>query len=118
MLRENLDKVHERIAQACQRSGRKFKDVTLVAVTKTIPKASILEAVSCGINQIGESRVQEALEKFPALQAGQPIEWHMIGHLQTNKAKGAVESFDWIQSIDSIRLIDAISRRAAATGTI
>ena len=117
MLRENLEKVRERMSGACLRSGRKFEDVVLVAVTKTVPAVSVLEAASIGIKHIGESRVQEAQEKFADIRPT-PLAWHMIGHLQTNKVNRAVELFDWIQSVDSVKLLEALDRGAGRLGKV
>lgn len=109
----NLEAVQERIAQACHRSGRAIKDVTLIAVTKTEDVNIIQRAFELGIRDFGESRVQEAEKKINFLSGLQPRPaWHMIGHLQSNKLKTALEIFDVIQSIDSIDIAEAINRRA------
>jgi len=107
---ENLDIIRKRIAEASRSSGRKPEDISLIAVTKTRTAAEADEAVSAGINNIGENRVQEAKLKFPIL-ASSPVK-HMIGHLQSNKAKEAVKLFDMIQSVDSLRLLAEIDREA------
>jgi pyridoxal phosphate enzyme (YggS family) len=88
--------------------------VTLVAVSKTMPAAAIREAVSAGVKILGENRVQEAREKIEALPGA--VEWHLIGHLQTNKAKLAVGLFDCIHSLDSIRLAQELGRHAEEAG--
>ncbi|MCX5751346.1 MAG: YggS family pyridoxal phosphate-dependent enzyme [Candidatus Saganbacteria bacterium] len=91
--------------------------VTIVAVSKTVSIQQIEDAVKAGFTHFGESRVQEAEEKIPYLREKYPhLFWHMIGHLQTNKAKKAVELFDFIQSVDSVRLAEEISKRAQALG--
>jgi len=82
-----------------------------VAVSKSFPAQAIEEAVAAGIAHIGENRVQEAVAKIPSLRH-LPVTWHMVGHLQTNKAKTALELFDIIQSMDSLRLAEVLSRRA------
>ena len=112
MVRENLEKVLERIASAALRSGRRAEDVTLVAVTKTHPVESILSAASAGTVHIGESRVQESEEKFAQIAGKVPLVWHMIGHLQSNKAARAVKIFDVIESVDSLKLLRFIDREA------
>lgn len=112
MIRENLEAVRERIHRACRRSGRDEKDITLIGVSKKVPRESILEAVSCGLDYFGESYVQEAREKIEGLE-GRVAAWHMIGRLQTNKANRAVELFDVIQSVDSLKLLAVIDRKAA-----
>jgi pyridoxal phosphate enzyme (YggS family) len=113
MIRENLAKVLERIDKACQRAGRKREEVRIVAVTKTVAVREILEAARCGIREIAESRVQESEGKFQQVQSSIPLRWHMAGHLQTNKVARAVEIFDMIQSLDSLKLARAVDRRAS-----
>lgn len=111
---ERLAAVRRRIEAAAARSGRPSSAVTLVAVSKTIPAAAIREAVSAGVKILGENRVQEAREKIEALPGA--AEWHLIGHLQTNKAKLAVGLFDCIHSLDSVRLVQEIGRHAEEAG--
>ncbi|MDP2727699.1 MAG: YggS family pyridoxal phosphate-dependent enzyme [Dehalococcoidia bacterium] len=106
----NLKKVRERIARAANRAGRSPDEVTLVVVSKTIDMARIREAVKLGVTHVGENRVQEAQSKIEALTAeGLRPTWHMVGHLQTNKAKDAVRLFDIIQSVDSLHLAETLS---------
>ncbi|TEU02074.1 MAG: YggS family pyridoxal phosphate-dependent enzyme, partial [Dehalococcoidia bacterium] len=100
----NLHDVERRIAQAAQRAGRSPAEITIVAVTKGLTAQAIEAALEAGIRHIGENRVQEAREKIARLSNLQPCPtWHMVGHLQTNKVKTAVEIFDIIHSIDSLR---------------
>ena len=106
--------VSDRIAAACHKAGRPPGDVTIVAVSKTFPPQAIKEAVAAGMRHIGENRVQEAAEKRPELE-GLPAVWHLVGHLQTNKAKQAIKLFDVIESVDSFHLAEEISRRADRT---
>ena len=113
-IQERLAAVRHRIEAAAARSGRPSSAVTLVAVSKTIPAAAIREAVSAGVKILGENRVQEAREKIEALPGA--AEWHLIGHLQTNKAKLAVGLFDCIHSLDSVRLVQEIGRHAEEAG--
>jgi pyridoxal phosphate enzyme (YggS family) len=113
-IQERLAAVRRRIETAAARSGRPSSAVTLVAVSKTMPAAAIREAVSAGVKILGENRVQEAREKIEALPGA--VEWHLIGHLQTNKAKLAVGLFDCIHSLDSIRLAQELGRYAEEAG--
>lgn len=111
----HLEAVRARIEQAARRAGRAPSEVTIVAVTKTHPVASIREAVGEGLQDVGENKVQEALGKM-AEWPDAPVRWHLIGHLQRNKAKQAVGRFALIHSLDSVRLADAIEQAAAAHG--
>ncbi len=111
-LKSNLEAVQRRIAAACRRAGRPVSEVTLIAVTKTIAPPDIIAACELGIRHIGENRVQEARGKWPELRVLQtPPCRHLIGHLQSNKAKTALELFDIIHSLDSLELAEAVSRR-------
>ena len=107
---ENLAAVEARIRAACERSGRKPDDVTLVAVSKTFPAAFVGEAIAAGVTHIGENRVQEARDKKPQVRGS--ARWHLIGHLQSNKAKDAVRVFDVIETVDSVELAQKIARAA------
>ena len=111
---DNLRSVRQRIDEAAQRSGRSGSDVTLVAVTKTRSPEEILEAVSHGATDIGENYVQEAERKLGRITGD--VRWHMIGHLQRNKAKAAVEMFSVVHSVDSEALARDLGRRAEAAG--
>ncbi len=113
---ERLKIVHERISRAAERSGRGGEDVTLVAVAKTRTPSDIEEAIRSGIQVIGENRVQEAEMKNRAVSL--PVNWHLVGHLQTNKVKKAVEIFDLIHSLDSLSLAKEIDRRADLAGKV
>jgi len=112
----NIERVNQHIIRACQRVGRSPDEVTLVAVTKNVEPSAIATAFKLGIRHFGENRVQEAVEKIERLSwlESHPT-WHMVGHLQSNKAKAAVEIFDIIHSIDSIRLAEVISQRTQRT---
>jgi len=106
--------VRERIAAAARRAGRDPETVRLVGVTKTQPVDVIRAALDAGLREIGENRVQEAEAKMTALEAERHrLTWHLIGHLQTNKAKKAAMVFDMVHSVDSLRLAQAINRYAA-----
>ena len=116
VLLENIKKVYRKISSAAIRSGRNPFDVTLVAVTKTVDSERIKEAVGLGLRVFGENRVQEAQKKIEQCKeecADCRVEWHMIGHLQKNKAKTAVRLFDLIHSIDSIGLAEEVNACAS-----
>ena len=119
MLADNLHNVKETIASALARRTKRKEtgdEVCLVAVTKNHPAAVVTEIQSLGVGNIGENRVQEAREKQQ--QIGHPGKWHLIGHLQTNKAKQAVEFFDLIESADSEHLLRALEKEAAKQGKV
>jgi len=111
---ENIARVHERIASAAGRVRRDPASITLMAVSKTVEAERIRQAMQAGIRVLGENRVQEFAEKFPESSARQGAEWHLIGHLQSNKAGKAVEIFDAIDSVDSLRLAEKLDRAASA----
>lgn len=119
MIAQNLEGIRQKIAAVCVKTGRNSGEIALVAVSKGISAELIKEAVNAGIADIGENRVQEAVLKYRQLSfAPQSIRWHMIGHLQTNKVKEAVRSFGLIQSVDTIRLAQAIDKEAREIGKI
>ena len=109
---ENLAAVESRISAACHRAGRKRSDVTLVAVSKTFGAERVDEAIAAGVTHIGENRVQEARDKKPQVRGA--ARWHLIGHLQSNKAKDAVRIFDVIETVDSVELAQKIARASDA----
>ena len=111
-VRENCLRILDRIQQAAAQSGRDPTSVKLIAVTKTVPPENICEAVDCGIRDIGENRLQEAIPKMEALSE-LPLTWHFIGHLQTNKAKKVVEHFQWVQSVDRPELAEKLNQAAS-----
>ena len=102
-IKENVERIKERIKIACEKANRNPDEVLLLAASKTRAPEEIKEAFLAGIKLFGENRVQEAREKIPKL-SDLPIEWHMIGHLQTNKVKYAVNLFSVIESLDSKKL--------------
>ncbi len=106
----NIDIVNQRVTQAAQRSGRLGSDIQLVAVTKTFPPEVVTAALQIGLNHLGENKVQEAKAKKAIL--GEGGIWHLIGHLQTNKAKIAARLFDWIESVDSLEVAQILSHAA------
>ena len=122
----SVARVRERIEAAARRSGRRPEEITLVAVTKGVDLPQIEQVVACGITDLGESRVQEALPKVAALAAGlrgagidrivvrpgsPPVRWHMVGHLQRNKVRQAAVVFSVVHSVDSVRLATELSHR-------
>jgi PLP dependent protein len=110
---ENLSAVLARIASACERAGRDAASIRLVAVSKTMSAAVVAAAIEAGVRDLGENYVQEAEAKRAELGEGSgAARWHLIGHLQTNKVRAALETFDMIQAVDSVRLAEAISQRA------
>ena len=110
MLKENLQKVEEKIAASCACSGRRREDVTLIAVSKTKPVETLKEAYDLGVRVFGENKVQELADKYEALP--KDIHWHMIGHLQRNKVKYIIDKVDLIHSVDSVRLAETIDKEA------
>ena len=113
-IRANLERVRERVARAAERAGRRAEDVLLVGVSKTVDVARIRAAVAAGLGALGENRVQEARDKITEL--GRTVKWHLVGHLQTNKVRDALELFDVIHSVDRIDLARELDRRARAKG--
>jgi len=105
---ENVARVRERMEAAARRAGRDLGKIRLVAVSKTVGLERILQAVEAGVDSLGENYVQEAQEKIGALE--QRVSWHFIGHLQSNKAKAAARLFDWVHSVDSLKLAEELSR--------
>jgi hypothetical protein len=112
---DNLSTVRARIAAAAQRSGRDPSSITLVAVSKTFGIDAVRAAAAAGQADFGENRVQEALQKV-SLSTGEPLRWHLIGHLQSNKARKAAPAFQCIQSVDSLDLLQRLDDGAAERG--
>ncbi len=117
MLKENLQKLQEKISLTCKKIGRNPEEIVLVAVTKNVPVERIKEAISLGIRDIGENRIQEATQKIQSLITHNSslitgVKWHMVGHLQTNKVKYAVKIFDLIHSVDDFELAQEIDKQA------
>lgn len=115
-IQENLDKINRKIGEAACRAGRESDPILLVAACKQVPPELISEALAQGVEIVGENRVQEALKKYPAI--GGRADWHMIGHLQTNKVKKALGVFSMIQSVDSLRLAEEIGKQAERLGRV
>ncbi len=111
---DNLMRVRERIAAACCRAGRSPEEVTLVGISKGFPVEAVADAYAAGLRDVGENRVQEAVSKIETLAVrGVRPRWHLVGHLQTNKAKTAIDLFAILHSVDSLRIAEALSRRAS-----
>lgn len=111
MIKENLEEVREKIRQACQRSGRREEDVTLISVSKTRPVEMLKEAYEAGSRDFGENRVQEIMEKYG--QMPEDVRWHMIGHLQKNKVRQVIDKAVLIHSVDTVELAEQIEKDAA-----
>ncbi|HYH10254.1 MAG TPA: YggS family pyridoxal phosphate-dependent enzyme [Thermoanaerobaculia bacterium] len=109
-IQANIAELESRMAAACERAGRARDEVTLVAVSKTFPASDVAHAIAAGMTDVGENKVQEARDKRPSVTGS--ARWHLIGHLQSNKAKDAVRTFDVIQTVDSIELAERIARLA------
>jgi pyridoxal phosphate enzyme (YggS family) len=113
---ENISALEEQIAVAAKPAGRRREDIVLMAVTKTHPPESIREAYDAGLRLFGENRVQEFAGKAGALAGLAGAEWHMIGHLQTNKAAKAAELFGAVDSVDSLKLAEKLDAAARVLG--
>ncbi|MBE7012683.1 MAG: YggS family pyridoxal phosphate-dependent enzyme [Ruminococcaceae bacterium] len=114
-IKENLDSVLKRIEDACERSGRKAEDITLLAVTKTVTAEPMRELAGLGVTSFGENRVQSLLEKYGDFP---DISWHLIGHLQTNKVKSIIGKVDLIHSVESVRLAEEIGKQSVKAGVV
>ncbi|MFH1407317.1 MAG: YggS family pyridoxal phosphate-dependent enzyme [Candidatus Omnitrophota bacterium] len=110
MIKDNIEDIRCRINAAIAKANRSIDDIAVVAVTKTVQPDKIREAIGCGITDIGENKVQEATLKYNEIP--KQVRWHMVGHLQSNKAKAAVEIFEMIHSLDSLHLAEAIDAQA------
>jgi pyridoxal phosphate enzyme (YggS family) len=115
-LAEHISRIRERIAAAAQRAGRRPEEISLMAVTKTVSAPRIIEAYDSGMRIFGENRIQEFAGKVEALRNLHDAEWHMIGHLQTNKATKAAELFGYMDSVDSVRLARKLNIVASKLG--
>ena len=115
---ENVADVRAQIAQACARVGRDPQTVTLMAVSKTHPVEAVLAAAAAGVQHFGENRLEEAEQKIPAATSRleQPLHWHMIGHIQSRKARHIYPLFQMVHSLDSVRLAERLARLAAEAG--
>ncbi|MBE7041907.1 MAG: YggS family pyridoxal phosphate-dependent enzyme [Ruminococcaceae bacterium] len=109
-IRERIEQVKKKIEEAAKKSGRNAEDITLIAVTKTVEVPAILQALQCGIKAVGENRVQELCRKHQQIE--HDVDWHLIGHLQTNKIKQVLPFANLIHSVDSLHLLDALEKEA------
>lgn len=109
-IKANLEEINEKIKIAAEKSGRKREDILLLGVTKTIDVERIKEMISCGVNSLGENKVQEVMDKYADI--GEGVDWHLIGHLQTNKVKYIIDKVKLIHSVDSLKLAEEIDKRA------
>lgn len=113
-IKENLEAIEEKLTAAALKSGRKREDILLLGVTKTIDTDRIREMMSCGVKSLGENKVQEIMDKYDKI--GPEAQWHLIGHLQTNKVKYIIDKVKLIHSVDSLRLAEEIDKRARQHG--
>lgn len=116
MIAENLQKIEEKIEKKCNLCGRKREEITLIAVSKTQPLSAIKDVYAAGIRDFGENKALDLKEKAETF--GSPVNWHMIGHLQTNKVKYVINHTEYIHSVDSIKLAEEINIRAGKAGKI
>ncbi len=112
----NLNRIRDRIAVTALACGRSPEEIVLLAISKTFPAEAVMQAVSAGQRRFGENRVQEGEAKILALRGERRLEWHLVGHLQSNKARKAAELFDMIHSLDSVRLAAKLSEAGLALG--
>ncbi len=110
MIADNLQRIHDRIAQACGKAGRSPDSVALLAVSKTFDADAVVQAHAAGQAAFGENYIQEAVEKITAL-AHLPLQWHCIGHIQSNKTRLVAEHFDWVQTIDRLKIAQRLSEQ-------
>ena len=117
MIKDNIARIREKIDLSCKKVSRSPQDISIICVSKGVEIGKIAEAIDCGISEIGENRLQEAVDKHLSINSLSKerfsgVKWHMVGHLQTNKVKKALEIFNMIQSVDSLHLADKINSEA------
>jgi PLP dependent protein len=117
-IEHNIKAILANIAKAAAACGRSFDEIALLAISKTFPREFIVRAAEAGIYRFGENRVQEAEDKIPYLREIPGLEWHLVGHLQTNKAKRAAELFDVIHSLDSVKLASKLNEASLEIGKV
>ena len=118
---DNLARIRDRMGEAARRSGRDPGEITLVAVTKTFPADVILRAYESGVRHFGENRAREGISKIMAIEpyiSEQPPTWHMIGHIQSRKARRVVEHYDYVHSVDRLKIARRLSDHAAEAGQV
>ncbi len=116
IIEQNIHTVEEKVAVAAKKCGKKREDILLLAVSKTQTVETIRQAVACGLNSLGENKVQEIMDKYEPV--GEGVHWHLIGHLQTNKVKYIIDKVEMIHSVESLKLAHEIEKRAAAKGLV
>lgn len=116
LLTRSITQLNERIDQACKRSGRSRDELTVVAVTKTVAPEVMQAAINAGIGHIGENRIQEAQEKLPLIQSD--VTKHLIGNVQSNKARFVPQLFDWVHSVYRLKIARALGRHAESQGKV
>jgi len=115
---QNIQSIRERIARAAAECGRSSEEIVLLAISKTFPVELIFQAAEAGVYKFGENRVQEAEHKIPFIPNASNWEWHLVGHLQSNKARRAAELFNVIQSLDSLKLATKLSQASLEIGKV
>jgi PLP dependent protein len=115
---QNLQYIRERIAQAAAACGRSLDEISLLAISKNFPKEFVVRAAEAGVHMFGENRVQEAEEKIPSLAGIPDLQWHLVGHLQTNKARRAAELFDVVHSLDNMKLAARLNQASLEAGKV
>jgi len=115
-IKDNIQVVRNKIADAAAGCGRSPGEITLLAISKTFPVETISRAVEAGLSKFGENRIQEAEDKIPALKRYPGLEWHLVGHLQSNKSRRAAELFHVVHSLDSVRLAERLNQACLDTG--
>lgn len=116
MIKKNYEIVEEKIARKCDETGRNREDITLIAISKTNSAQIVHEAFECGLTHFGENKAQEFRDK--SLEVQDPVFWHFIGHLQTNKVKYVINSAEYIHSVDSIKIAEEINKRAGKSNKV
>jgi len=116
LIERNLRSVREKIAEAALRTGRSPEQVTLIPISKTQPAEAIRAIYQLGCQQVGENRVAEALPKMVQLSDLQDLRWHMVGHIQSRKAKDVAPNFDWVHSADRMKIVQRLDRFAGEAG--
>lgn len=115
-IEHNIHSIRERIRRSAAACGRSPEEIVLLAISKTFPVESICQAAAAGVHKFGENRVQEAEHKIKYLRETQKLEWHLVGHLQSNKARRAAELFDVVHSVDSFKLASKLSQASLELG--
>ncbi|MDP4092036.1 MAG: YggS family pyridoxal phosphate-dependent enzyme [Bacillota bacterium] len=115
-IKNNIEDIRKRVGTAAVKSGRKPEDIRIIAVTKTVEEERIIKAINAGISDLGENRVQELLKKYDNIN--EPCNWHLIGHLQSNKVKYIIDKVTMIHSVDSIELLEEIHKKAEKAGRV